>query len=293
MRKYNIKDSIMMPPPKARPKSHSDTSEELRKNLMDCGGSSSCDNSFFQEELHKYFKENEESEVKRIDDELSISKSNESFLNEKSTNYYHSNNVLHQINSPSMNSLNNNLNNENIFFGSSSNNNNLNSNSASNNNNNGQNCNNNNSNNNNNNRPVVNSFNFNMVNYLYNDFSLSENNEESNQEYKKSLEKLKQNLTKDSNFYNKFVNLPTPANKKEVKFFVENLEKYISEHLFDNSFRNLQIKLQTRYNDYKNKGLNFDYFKETLENMQKELISRIFKQNNGDKKIENGKFIFL
>lgn len=263
MRKYNIKDSIMMPPPKARPKSHSDTSEELRKNLMDCGGSSSCDNSFFQEELHKYFKENEESEFKRIDDELSISKSNESFLNEKSTNYYNSNNILNQINSPSINSLNNNLITEN----------NLNFNNNS----------------NNNHKTIVNSFNFNMVNYLYNDFSLSENNEESSQEYKKSLEKLKLNLAKDSRCYNKFFNLPTPNNNKEIKLFVENLEKYISEHLFDNNFKNLQIKLQTRYNDYKNKGLNFEYFKDTLEKMQKELISRICKQNNGDKKIESGK----
>lgn len=260
-----------MPPPKARPKSHSDTSEELRKNLMDCGGSSSCDNSFFQEELHKYFKENEESEFKRIDDELSISKSNESFLNEKSTNYYNSNNILNQIHSPSINSLNNNLAAaENNFM----------------------NCSNSNSNNNNHNansnRPHVNSFNFNMVNYLYNDFSLSENNEESSQEYKKSLEKLKLNLSKDSMCYNKFLNLPTPSNNKEIKIFVENLEKYISEHLFDNSFKNLQIKLQTRYNDYRNKGLNFEYFKDTLEKMQKELISRISKQNNGERKIETG-----
>jgi hypothetical protein len=263
MRKYNIKDSIMMPPPKARPKSHSDTSEELRKNLMDCGGSSSCDNSFFQEELQKYFKENEESEVKRIYDELSISKSNESLLNEKSTNYYNSNNNLHQINSPSMNSLN--ITNENNF--------NINAHASIN----AINA-----------RSHVNSFNFNMINYLYNDLSLSENNEENNQEYKKSLEKLKLNLTKDSHFYNKFVNLPTPNNKTEIKIFVENLEKYISDHLFDNSFRNLQIKLQTRYNDYKNKGLSFEYFKDTLEKMQKELICRIFKQSNKDKKIESG-----
>jgi len=280
MRKYNLKDSIMMPPPKARPKSHSDTSEELRKNLMDCGGSSSCDNSFFQEELHKYFKESEESEFKRIDEELSISKSNESFLNEKCTNYYNSsNNILNQINSPSINSLNNNLLTaaENIFFLNSNNINNSNSNS-----------NNNNNATNNTKSHVMNNFNFNMVNYLYNDFSVSENNEESSQEYKKSLEKLKLNLAKDSKCYSKFVNLPTPNSNKEIKIFVDNLEKYISEHMFDNIFKNLQIKLQTRYNDYKNKGLNFEYFKDTLEMMQKELISRVCKQNKGEKKIESG-----
>jgi hypothetical protein len=246
MRKYNIKDSIMMPPPKARPKSHSDTSEELRKNLMDYGGSSSCDNSFFQEELHKYFKENEDQDYKRIDDEISICKSNESFLNEKSTNY-HNSNFNNQINSPSILS-NNQFNSEN--------------------------------------KSHINSFNFNMVNYLYND--ICENMEENNHEYKKYLENLKLDLTKDSYSYGKFINLPTPSNNKEIRIFVHNLEKYISHHLFDKIFKNLQIKLQTRYNDYKNKGLNFDYFKETLEKMQKELISRICKQNNGEKKIETG-----
>lgn len=235
----------MMPPPKARPKSHSDTSEELRKNLIDCGGSSSCDNSFFQEELHKFFKDNEDQEFKRIDDELSISKSNESYLNEKSTNYNNSNNFLHN-NSPSINS-NNHLPE---------------------------------------NKTHINSFNFNMVNYLYND--IYELSEENNHEYKKTLEKLKHNLTKESKSYSKFINLPTPVNNKEIKIFVHNLEKYISDHLFDSIFKNLQIKLQTRYNDYKNKGLNLDYFKETLDKMQKELISRICKQTNGDKKIEIG-----
>jgi len=125
-----------------------------------------------------------------------------------------------------------------------------------------------------------------MVNYLYND--ICENMEENNHEYKKYLENLKLDLTKDSYSYGKFINLPTPSNNKEIRIFVHNLEKYISHHLFDKIFKNLQIKLQTRYNDYKNKGLNFDYFKETLEKMQKELISRICKQNNGEKKIETG-----
>ena len=243
MRKSNIKDSIMMPPPKARPKSRSDTSEELRKNLMDSGNISS-DTSCFQEDLQKFFRENEDLDYKRIDDELSISKSTESILNEKSTNYYNSNNNINQIYSPSVNS--------NYMLE---------------------------------NKPHINSFNFNMVNYIYNDVS----DGEENQEYKKSLEKLKQNLTTDAFLYKNYQNLPMPRNNKEIKYFVNNIEKYISDHEFDSIFKNLKIKLQTRFNDYKNKGLSLDYFKETLEKMQKELISRICMQNNADKKIENGK----
>lgn len=252
MRKSNIKDSIMMPPPKARQKSISDTSEELRKNLLECGNSSSCDNIFFQEEIHKYFtRENEDQEYKRIDEELSISKSTESFLNEKSTNYYNNNsgnNIINQFNSPSVMS-----NNNNIF--------------------------------NLENKNQMNSFNFNMVNYIYND---ADDSEESTTEYKKSLENLKFNLSSEAKLYSKFSLLPAPTNNTEINLFVYNLDKYISEHFFDSNFQNLKIKLQTRFNDYKNKGLNIDYFKDTLIKMQKELISRITKQYNGDKKIENG-----
>jgi len=77
-RNANIKDSIMMPPPKARPKSRSDTSEELRRNLTESITNVS-DNSALQEEFHKFFKENEELEMRKIDcEELSISKSNSS-----------------------------------------------------------------------------------------------------------------------------------------------------------------------------------------------------------------------
>jgi hypothetical protein len=50
----------------------------------------------------------------------------------------------------------------------------------------------------------------------------------------------------------------------------------------------LKMKLQTRYNDYKNKGLKIEYFKNSLMKMQSELISRICMVNEGDKKIENG-----
>lgn len=257
MRRSNIKDSIMMPPPKARLKSISDTSEELRRNLLDCGNSSSCDNSFFQEEMSKNLsKENEEQEYKRVDDDFSMSKSTESFVYEKSTNYQNNSsiyNVNNQLNSPSV--MSNNYYNYNTD-----------------------------------NKGQINSFNFNMVNYFYNDvYDCDENTTE----LKNSLEKLKYNLSSEAKLYKKFFLLPQPSNNKEIKLFVYNIERYISEHFFDPNFKNLQIKLQTRYNDYKNKGLSLDYFKLCLEKMQKELMSRILKQHNGDKKIGNGTIKFF
>ena len=235
----------MMPPPKARPKSHSDTSEELRRNLID-SNNNSFDNNFFQEEMSKISKENDEQNYKNVDDSLSISQSNESFINEKSNIFNNSNN-FNSINSPSFISNSNFLEREN--------------------------------------RNNSNSFNFNMVNYIYNDNYDNEDNNNDN----KNLEKLKLNLTSKSFLYNKFQSLATPSNKKEIKVFVFNLEKYISDHLFDSNLNCLKIKLQTRYNDYRNKGLHIEYFKKVLEKMQKELISRISKLNNGDKKIEIGK----
>ena len=73
-RPANIKDSIMMPPPKARTKSRSDTSEELRRNLIETITNAS-ENSALQEEFHKFFKEMEELEPKKNDDESSVSTS--------------------------------------------------------------------------------------------------------------------------------------------------------------------------------------------------------------------------
>lgn len=290
MRKSNsIKDTIMMPPPRARPKSVSDiSSEELRRNLLD-SSNNSFDNNFFQEqmsiiskeneELSKYSKESKDIEEQNptnnnrnnlnnlnnlIDDSLSL-KSGETYsyafqFNEKNNNNIESankNTSINSVNSPSNFSVNN-INNING---------------------NGQN-----SLNNNINKP--NSFNFNMDNYLYDNYE----NEENNQEYKKHLEKLKNNLT-GNHHYNKFEILGIPTNKKEIKLFIYNMEKYIGEHLFDNNLKNMKIILQTRYNDYKNGGLNFDYFMRCLDKMQKELISRIAKHNNGDKKIGDGNFI--
>jgi len=52
----------------------------------------------------------------------------------------------------------------------------------------------------------------------------------------------------------------------------------------------IKIKTQTRYNDFKNKGLKTEYFKNNLVKMQNELISRICMVSEGEKKIEEGSF---
>ena len=79
-RSDKLKDSIMMPPPIARPKSHSDTSEELRKNLIETITNVS-ENSALQEDIHRFFKEIEEENKKNEDEVSSISSS---LLNDKS-----------------------------------------------------------------------------------------------------------------------------------------------------------------------------------------------------------------
>lgn len=265
-RSLNIKDSIMMPPPKARPKSRSDTSEELRKNLIDTITNTS-DCSAIQEEFHKFFKENEELELRKNDEELSLSKSTSSINFEKVTSIGNSQISPYQCNG------------------------------------NGQ-----------AERDPKNSFNFNLVNYNYTNLS----DEEENLESIVSLEKLRQNLIQEKvsvspstggvsnsnlntnyanknlllpmgNNFKKFVKLPEPKNRKEVKMFVNNMLAYINEHEFDSNMHILKIKIQTRDNDYKNNGLKFDYYKDSLIKMQKEIISRICMYNEEEKKVEIGK----
>jgi hypothetical protein len=170
-RPTNIKDSIMMPPPKARPKSRSDTSEELRKNLMETI-SNTTENSAIQEEFNRYFKEMEgELELKKYDDELSMSKSTSSINFDK----YHSmspncSNVLcmcsnnNMLSTSNLSNLNNNpqslTNGTNKSFE---------------------------------NHPPQESgaFNFNLVHYTYTSMSDDEENTESQM----SMEKLRKNLT--------------------------------------------------------------------------------------------------
>jgi DNA-directed RNA polymerase subunit F len=221
-----LKDSIMMPPPRARAKSHSDTSEELRKNLIETITNIS-ENSALQDELQRYFKEFEEPDPKKAEEDYTESICSKEG-NEKQTSFNTSICLSCQgfIKSPA--------------YGY-------------------------------NNYSNPNSFNFNLVNYSYNgsnDDDIMDN----------SLERLKQNLTGDKNklkHFKQFKKLPVPNDKREIKAFIENILTYVNQHEFDGSLVILKVKLQTRYNDYKNKALNVEYFKECLNKMQNELISRI------------------
>ena len=80
--------------------------------------------------------------------------------------------------------------------------------------------------------------------------------------------------------------MSTPKDRREAKIFVNNMMSYINEHEFDSTLLVLKIKIQTRYNDYKNKALNFEYFKDNLVKMQRELVSRICMFSDWDKKID-------
>jgi hypothetical protein len=273
-RSANIKDLIMMPPPKARPKSRSDTSEELRKNLTESITNIS-DNSALQEEIQKFFKENEELEQRKNDDELSISKSNSSDKIQLLPSYL--------MNSPNCRCLtkeipnsSNNLAyaNKQILLKCKS-------------------C--------NHSSQYIqdnlkNSFNFNLINYNYNYTQISDE-----EESLESFENLKRNLiirgdginqVSNKNFSG-FSTLPPPKNKKEIKIFVNNLLQYISLHEFDSPLLVLKIKIQTRDNDFKNKGLKIEYYRESLIKMQKELVSRICMFHEEKEKIEQGSYEML
>jgi hypothetical protein len=236
-----LKDSIMMPPPRARTKSHSDTSEELRKNLIETITNIS-ENSALQEDLQRYFKEIEEPDPKKTEEEYSesicSSVDRQGILN--STNICIT--CQSNIRSP--------------VYGYS-------------------------------NYNPHDSFNFNLINYSYNgsnDDDIMDN----------SLEKLKQGLTdieERKAMYRHFKKLPCPNDRREIKAFIENILAYLGQHEFDSSLLLLKVKLQTRYNDYKNKALNIEYFKKCLNKMQNELISRICMLID-ENAIETGKYFF-
>jgi hypothetical protein len=264
-RVINIKDSIMMPPPKARPKSRSDTSEELKRNLIETFTNTS-DNSALQEGLQKFCKEMEELDniSKKNDDELSNTGSLHNSL-------YCYNNFI-----------------------------------------NGSHCSHNHNCYNNENKETSNNLKFNFVNYHYNSIG---SDDEENTESRYSVEKLKKNMSsisqegKSSNIkedfssvkskitqlFKPFKKLPPPNTKSEIKAYVNNICSYINQHEFDTSLSNLKIRLQTRFNDFKNQGLKEEYFKDCLEKMQGEVISRICMMSDF-KKIEDGNnniYIFI
>jgi len=253
-----IKDSIMMPPPKSRTKSiRSDTSEDLRKNLLANDTLTNVsDNSAFLEDLNKLIKEN--------NDELSI--------NRKEVNYI--SNHTHFARKSSQPSIKQNISLDNKEIHSISED-----------------------------LDAKNSFKFNFTNYNYSGSNDNVNNSIVSQ---KCLENLKKNLSSNLSTiensesseikcntqspYKCFPILPKPTNVQEIKFFVDNLQIYIKDNDFGSSLLFLKIKLQTRYNDYKNKGLRTSYFKESLIKMQKELISKIYQRYGVNANFENGKY---
>ena len=114
------------------------------------------------------------------------------------------------------------------------------------------------------------------------------NNNNCEDELRTSLEKLKENLTNTNSSSNsvcnvknikKFVKYPPPVNKSHIKCFVMNVINYInylmslSIHIKEINY--MKTKLETRYNDFRNKGLNKEYFKKVLIQMQDELILKI------------------
>ena len=105
---------------------------------------------------------------------------------------------------------------------------------------------------------------------------------------------------KEKENYIKFNKLPNPKNKAEIKFFVNNLICYINCLISCPSLKNntklsdellvFKYKLETRYNDYRNHGLNEQYFINILSQNQEDLINKIKETLKNDKKEENSIF---
>ena len=108
---------------------------------------------------------------------------------------------------------------------------------------------------------------------------------------------------KDKENYIKFNKLPNPKNKAEIKFFVNNLICYINCLISCPSLKNntklsdellvFKYKLETRYNDYRNRGLNEQYFINILSQNQEDLINKIKETIKNDKKEENSNYSCL
>ena len=104
---------------------------------------------------------------------------------------------------------------------------------------------------------------------------------------------------KEKENYIKFNKLPIPKNKAEIKIFVNNLICYISFLLSCPSIKNnnkmnddltiFKYQLEIRYNDYKNLGLNEQYFINKLSQNQEELISKLKETIKNEKKEDNVK----
>lgn len=102
---------------------------------------------------------------------------------------------------------------------------------------------------------------------------------------------------KEKESFIKFNKLPSPKNKSEIKIFVNNIISYISYLVvcpikkinsnFNDELIIFKYKLETRYNDYKNHGLNEQYFINKLIQIQQELINKLKENIKLEKKDEN------
>ena len=121
-------------------------------------------------------------------------------------------------------------------------------------------------------------------NNSHNSLNLEEEQLNLSIEVSKDKDKDKEKLEKD-NFQIRFDKYPNPKNKAEIKIFFTNLICYINSLLSSYSIKNntklfdelliFKYKLETRYNDYRNHGLDEKYFINILIQNQEELINKI------------------
>lgn len=143
---------------------------------------------------------------------------------------------------------------------------------------------------------------------LLTDFDTCLNNNSHNSHNDQNLEddyqlNLSMETGKEKENYIKFNKLPNPKNKAEIKFFVNNLICYINCLISCPSLKNntklsdellvFKYKLETRYNDYRNHGLNEQYFINILSQNQEDLINKIKETLKNDKKEENSNYSCL
>ena len=133
----------------------------------------------------------------------------------------------------------------------------------------------------------------NNFHFSHNEINLEEDQLNSSTEVIKDKEKPEKDLQI------KFDKFPSPKNKTEIKFFFMNLTCYINSLLSTCTIKNntklyeellvFKYKLETRYNDYRNRGLNEQYFINILNQNQEELINKLGMGIWGkkDKKDEN------
>ena len=148
---------------------------------------------------------------------------------------------------------------------------------------------NNNTNNSNENDALLTDLDTYLNNNSHNDINLDEENI-----LNKSLDSCKE---KEKENFIKFNKLPNPKNKSEIKIFVNNLISYINFLISCPSKKNnnnlndelfvFKYKLETRYNDYRNHGLNEQYFINKLIQNQQELINILKETFKIDKKDDN------